>query len=244
LGKSRKKITSTGSRRIGNRIRAPLLSLIPFLLLASPAAGQEVTTQFWPEIDTFIRLGERSRIYVPLSNTREGMGDSENDGTVGVYFDYYVLPIAKVGLHADDSRRRRVLLRAGYGYTAAGGGQPATNALSAEATGRAILPWELLASLRNRFDLNFTGGEFDPRYRIRLRVERDVVLGKPMLTPYVYGESFYSFDHGNWFKTRAALGLEFHLWERFVPELYFQRDYNASGADVNGFGLVVSIYFR
>ena len=218
--------------------------MVPFLPLASRAAGQEVTTQFWPEIDTFVRLGADTRIYVPLSNTREGPANPERDGTVGIYFDYYVLPIAKVGRHADDSRRRRVLLRAGYGYTAAGGGQPATNALSAEATGRAILPWELLASLRNRFDLNFTGGQFDPRYRIRLRLERDVVLGKPTLTPYAYGESFYSFDNGNWFKTRAALGLEFHLWERFVPEVYFQRDYNASGTDVNGFGLVVSIYLR
>jgi hypothetical protein len=225
-------------------MRALFRSLAAVLLFASPAAGQEITTQFWPEIDTFVRLGENARIYVPLSNTREGTADPERDGTVGVYFDYYVLPIAKVGLHADDSRRRKVLLRAGYGYTAAGDGQPATNTLLAEATGRAILPWELLASLRNRFDLNFTGGHFDPRYRIRLRLERDIVLGKATLTPYAYGESFYSFDNGNWFRTRAALGLEFHLWERFVPEVYFQRDYNASSADVNGFGLVVSIYLR
>ena len=40
-------------------------------------------------------------------------------------------------------------------------------------------------------------------------------------------------------------GLEFHLWERFVPEVYFQRDFNSgSNRDVNGVGLVLSIDLR
>lgn len=225
-------------------MRALIGSLASVMLLASPGAGQDIATQFWPEIDTFLRLGANTRIYVPLSNTREGRKDSDRDGTAGIYFDYYVLPIAKLQLIADTSRSRRLLLRVGYGYTAAGGGQPATNTLTAEWTGRLPLPWDLLASDRNRFDLNFTGGEFDPRYRNRFRLERNVALGKPTLTPYAYGEFFYSFDGGNWFRTRAALGVEFHLWKRFVPEVYFQRDYNARSRDVNGFGVVVSIYLR
>ena len=226
---------------------AALQVLAPFLALVSSAAAQELTTQFWPEIDTFVRLNENMRIYVPLSRTKEGAGDSDQDGTTGVYFDYYTSPIAKLAFAepADSSRTRRLLLRAGYGYTAAGDGQPTTSTLTAEVTGRLFLPWDLLASDRNRFDLNFTGGEFIPRYRNRLRLERNVDLGKPTLTPYVYGEFFYSFNDGDWIKARAAAGLEVHVWERFVPEVYFQRDFNkGSSGDVNGFGLVLSIYLR
>lgn len=229
------------------RPRAALWLLLLAAAVASPAAAQDVTTEFWPEIDTFIRLNENMRIYVPISKTREGVEDSELDGTVGVYFDYFTFPIGRYRFlpKSDAARQRLLLIRSGYGYTASGSGQPATHALNVEFTGRLPLPWKLLASNRNRFDLNFTGGEFDPRYRNRLRLERDITLGKPTLTPYVYGEFFYSFDDGEWFKTRAAVGLEFHLWQRVVPEVYFQRDYNKGTAtDVNGFGLVLSIYLR
>jgi hypothetical protein len=216
------------------------------LALAAPAAAQDVTTQFWPEIDTYVRLSDSMRIYVPISKTREGTDDSDQDGTTGIYFDYYALPIAKQWFRgpADASRSRRLLLRAGYAYTAGGDGQPATNTITGELTGRQPLPWEILGSLRNRFDLNFTGGDFDPRYRVRLKLERNVAIGKPSLTPYVYGEFFYSFDDGDWFRTRATAGLEFHIWERFVPEVYFQRDFNLGTSDVNGVGLVLSIYLR
>jgi len=234
-------------RTTGRHLRTVLRTLALALVLAAPAAAQEVTTQFWPEVDTFVRLSEDMRIYVPLSRTREGTDDSDQDGTVGIYLDYYTLPIAKLHLvgPANAPRTHRLLLRAGYGYTAGSDGQPATNTLTAEATGRLSLPWDLLVSDRNRFDLNFTGGEFDPRYRNRLRIERNVDLGKPTLTPYVYGEFFYSFDEGDWIKIRATAGLEFHLWERFVPEVYFLRDFNAGlSGDVNGIGLVLSIYLN
>jgi hypothetical protein len=226
---------------------AVLRVLALFLALAAPASAQDVTTQFWPEVDTFIRLNENMRIYVPLANTREGTDDSDLDGTVGVYFDYYTLPILKLNLAgpANDARTHRLLLRAGYGYTAGSDGQPATNTLTVEATGRLSLAWQILASDRNRFDLNFTGGEFDPRYRNRARLERSVAIARTTLTPYVYGEFFYDFNDGDWNKIRVAAGLEFHMWERFVPEVYFQRDYNkGSSGDVNGFGLVLSIYLK
>ena len=231
----------------GRHTRAVLSALTLVLVLAPHAAAQEVTTQFWPEIDTFVRLGDKMRIYVPVSRTKEGIGDSDQDGTVGIYLDYYALPISKLDFLAppDDSRTNRLLLRAGYGYTAGGDGQPATNTLEAEWTWRLPLPWELLLSDRNRFDLNFTGSDFDPRYRNRVRLERNVDLGKPTLTPYVYVEFFYDFDQGDWIRIRATAGLEFHLWERFVPEVYFQRDFNSGpSGDVNGIGLVLSIYLR
>ncbi len=221
--------------------------LAPILAHAAPAMAQDVTTQFWPEVDTYVHLNENMRIYVPLSGTKEGTDNSDQDGTAGVYFDYYTSPIAKLNLvgPAYHARAHRLQFRVGWGFTAGGSGQPATNTLTAQWTGRLSLPWEILASDRNRFDLNFTGGELDPRYRNRVRLERNVAIGKPSLTPYLYGEFFYDFDAGDWLKTRVTAGVEFHLWERFVPELYFQRDFRSgSGGDVKGFGLVLGIYLR
>lgn len=226
-----------------------LRALVPALVLAAPAAAQDVTTQFWPEIETYVRLNDNMRIYVPASNTKEGLDDSDHDGTVGVYLDYYASPISKLNLlgPANEVRRHRLLLRAGYGYTRGDDGQAPTNTLTAEATWRLTIPWELLLSDRNRFDLAFSGGEFNPKYRNRVRLDRNVDLGKWALDPYVYGEFFYDFDDGAWVKTRVTAGLEVHVWERVVPEIYFQRDYGSqpgSTDDVRGFGLVVSIYLN
>ena len=179
-----------------------LCALTGVLALAVvPAAAQDVTTQFWPEIDTFIRLDENFRIYVPISKTREGTNNSGQDGTAGVYLDYYASPIANRFLAgpANAPRMHRLLLRLGYSYTAAGDGEPGTNTLSADATWRMTIPWELLLSDRNRFNLNFTGGDFDPRYRNRIQLERHVDLAeKTSLNPYAYGEFFYDFDQGAW----------------------------------------------
>jgi len=229
------------------RRRSALLALGAGLALAAPVAAQDISTQFWPEVDTFVHMNDHMRIYVPLSGTKEGTDDSDQDGTTGIYLDYYVAPIAAPHLFgpANIPRMHRLLFRVGYGYSAGGDGAPATNTLTAEATWRATIPWELLLSDRNRFDLNFTGGDFDPRYRNRIRLERNVNFGNWALTPYAYGEFFYDFDDGAWLKTRATAGIEVHVWERVVPELYIQRDYgHGSTPDVRGFGLVVSIYLR
>ena len=228
------------------RASAARLALVALFAIAASASAQEVTTQFWPEIDTFVRLNKDMRIYVPLSRTKAGIDDSGQDGTVGVYLDYYASPIANLWLPgpANVSRMHRLLLRAGYSYTAGGNGEPGTNTLTTEATWRMTIPWELLLSDRNRFDLNFSGGDFDPRYRNRVRLDRNVDFGKWSLNPYAYGEFVYDFDQGKWIRTRVTAGLELHVWERVVPEVYFQRDFNSDSSDVNGIGLVVSIYLR
>lgn len=230
-------------------LRAGLATFVAGMMLASIAAAQEISTQFWPEVDTYIHLDPNLRIYVPVSRTREGADDSDQDGTVGAYLDYFVAPMANLHLLGPSNvpRMHRMLLRMGYGYTAGGDGGPPTHTLTAEATWRMTIPWEILLSDRNRFDLNWTGGNFDPRYRNRIRIDRDVDFGAWSLNPYAYGEFFYDFDDGAWLKTRATVGLEVHVWDRVVPEIYFQRDYGkgpGSTNDVRGVGLVMSIYLN
>jgi hypothetical protein len=99
--------------------------------------------------------------------------------------------------------------------------------IDAEGTFRQLPPSKLLVSERNRFDLNFTSGKFDPRYRNRIRLERSFDVGETRLIPYANGEFFYGFSGGKWIKTRVAAGPGVQVWERFVPEVYVQRDYNS-----------------
>ena len=230
----------------GSRVAlAALCSLV--LAIAAPLAAQEdVKTEFWPQIDTFLRLNDSMRLYVPIARTREGTENSDQYGTVGAYLDYFVAPIASLHLvgPAFAAQMRRLQLRVGYGYTEAGNGQPASNTMTAEATARMVLPWEILASDRNRFDLRFSGGDFDPRYRNRVQLERNAVLGQTTLTPYASGEFFYDFNNGDWFKIRVTGGLEVHLSERVVAEAYFQRNFVKDSTDVNGIGLVLKLYLR
>ena len=207
---------------------ASRLAFLALFALTTSAGAQDVATQFWPEIDTYIRLNDSARIYVPVAKTRVGPDDSDQDGTAGIYLDYFVLPISKLRLVGPSNapRMHRLLLRAGYSYTTSGDGEPGTSTITAAATWVRDLPWKLLLSDRNRFDLGFQGGDFDPRYRNRIRLERSVAICGKTLTPYAYGEFFYSFDQGDWFRIRGTAGIEFHMWERFVPEVYVQRDDN------------------
>lgn len=219
-----------------------LVTLVPGVR----ADAQTSTLQFWPEIDNFIRLGKPTRIYIPLSSTRTGLDDPAQNGTAGIYFDFFTPALGRLRkkLQPDPARRGRVLLRAGYGYSAPGDGSPGTNTLTAEVTGRAHLPGQILLSERNKFDFNYTAGDYDPRYRNRVRLERDIPIGTPTLTPYGYVEFFYDAGDKEWFRTRLVGGLEFHLWERVVPEVYYQADNNYDSENVDGIGVVVSLYFR
>jgi len=227
--------------------RAGVLCTLAVLALASPAKPQTVGPQFWPEVDTYFRFNDDLRLFVPVSQTRSGESNSYENGTIGIYLDYFTQPLTKLDLYgpANDARRRRLQFRVGYGYTASRGQSPATSTIDVEGTFRLLLPWKLLASERNRFDLNFTSGKFDPRYRNRIRLERSFDVGETRLIPYANGEFFYGFNAGKWIKTRAAAGLDVQVWERFVPEVYVQRDYNpAPMPNVSGFGLTLSVYLK
>jgi len=238
----------SGAREAGvGRVRGAVLCTFAALALTSPARSQTVGTQFWPEVDTYFKFNDDLRLFVPVSQTRSGESNSYENGTIGVYLDYFTQPLTKLDLYgpANAARRRQLQFRAGYAYTASRGQSPATSTIDAEGTFRLLLPAKILVSERNRFDLNFTSGKFDPRYRNRIRLERSFGFGQTKLIPYANGEFFYGFNAGRWIKTRAAAGVDVQAWERFVPEVYVQRDYNhGSGPDITGFGLLLSIYLR
>lgn len=223
------------------------------MLFASPAAsGQESdsSNEFWPEMDVFIRLSQKSRLYVPYSGTRRQDLGAYADGQVGVYFDYWAFPALRKTAHSrtDASLSNLLLARAGYMFSRPlnNSGAATEHMLSYELNARLPLPKSLLMSDRNRLDLRWVNGDFRWRYRNRLKLERTFPVGRFELTPYVHGEVFYDINQGSWTRVRYAAGSEWSITKRFVLEGYFLRQNDWVGVPkyVNAIGMAVQFYFR
>lgn len=228
------------------------LALVLLLASASAASGQEpdLENQFWPEIDAFIRLSQKSRLYVVYSGTRREDLGAYADGQTGVYFDYWALPALRRARHSrtDASLSNLLLARAGYMYSRPlnSSGASTEHMLSYELNARLPLPASMLLSDRNRVDLRWVDGDFNWRYRNRLKLERTFPLGRFELTPYAHGEVFYNIDQRAWTRVRCAAGAEWSITRRIVLEGYFlrQNDWKSVPQFVNAIGMAVQLYFR
>jgi hypothetical protein len=96
------------------------LLLLTCLLLALPgrAAGQELPddtrNEFWPELDAYVQLSDRTRLFflASLTNARES---KYREMMVGGHVDVAVKPIRSSLRHTPDVLKRRYLsMRAGY----------------------------------------------------------------------------------------------------------------------------------
>ena len=237
------------------RTRSPTAChlLAGFLLLfACSAHGQEdeTTNEFWPEVNVFINLGERSRLFAMYSATRQESLGTYADGQTGIYFDFWIIPPfrRRVNSHADLSRSKMLLVRSGYLFSRPknDSGAATEHVLTIEGTGRAHLPASLLLSDRSRVDLRWINGAFRWRYRNRLKLERTFRSGWLELTPYGYVEGFYSVDTKRWTRLRYAAGAEWAVTRKIVLEGYLlrQNDWGSSPRFVNAVGVVAQFYFR
>ena len=231
------------------RTRLPSVCL---LLLACTASGQDADTasEFWPEVNVFINLGERSRLYAMYTATRQESLGTYADGQTGIYLDFWIIPPfrGRVNSHVDLSRSKMLLVRSGYLFSRPknNSGASTEHMLTMEATGRAHLPASLLLSDRNRVDFRWLNGAFRWRYRNRLKLERTFRAGRFEFTPYGHVEGFYSVDQKAWTRLRYAAGAEWTLTRRIVLEGYFLRqdDWRSSPRHVHAVGVVAQFYFR
>ena len=231
---------------------ARIVLLVFLLALASNTNGQDSdsTTEFWPEINIFINLNEKSRIFILGTATKQENLGTYADGQAGVYFDFWTLPALRMRLrsHADASRSKLLLVRAGYLFSRPknNSGAATEHMLTSEGTGRAHLPASLLLSDRNRIDLRWLNGDFRKRYRNRLKLERTFHTDRFEFTPYAHAEVFYDLNQSNWTRLRYAAGMEWSVTRRLVLEGYFlrQNDWRSSPRFVNAVGVVAQFYFR
>jgi hypothetical protein len=223
------------------------------LIGAGATFAQEPTTrqEFWPEIDVYIHIKPKVRLYL-LGTVSKSVEDGELfnaqsfEGQFGAHVDYLPSPY--------------VILRTGYRYGTALGDNDddfREHRILTEQTFKKVLPWGLLLSDSNREDFRFIKGDFSFRYRNRVQIEREfrVFRGRTM-TPYVSGAIFYDTRYDVWNRNRFSAGLMTSLRpgplgkmllpkHQVILDLYVlkQNDSRSSPNHVTGFGAVLAFYF-
>jgi len=223
-------------------------AFILYLLLCGTSVQAQDETQFWPEVDTYVKLSPRTRLFFDA-----GLSSDQDtrtlDGEFGANFDFYLRSFLHPHLRDLDPATSKLLtFRVGYRYlpsfheTSANENRPI-----AEITGRFNLPWDVLLSDRNRFDFRFIQGQpFSWRYRNRVTLERNFEIRAYAFTPYVRGELYYDSRYDKIAKNAFTIGIVFPLTKRTEFELYYedQRDSSSTPSyHTRGIGLVLGLYF-
>jgi len=235
------------------RVSALIVFLFFFVFSTQAARAQQPTTrnEFWPEIDVYINLKPKLRLYL-LGTVSKSVEDGELRNARG--FE------AQIGAHIDYLPNEHVILRAGYRFGTSVGqtGEPfKEHRLLTEQTLRKLLPRGLMLSDRNREDFRFVNGDFSFRYRNRVTLEREFhLLKRRTVTPYVSGEIFYDTRYKTWNRNRLAVGVQTSLRRgpirklllpkrQIILDLYYMRqnDSRSEIQHVNGIGAALGFYF-
>jgi hypothetical protein len=227
------------------------VSLLILLFAVAPASAQETENQFWPEINAFVGLGGKTRLFLLYSATRQENLVEYSDGQVGAFVDFYMFRLLgrNVHQHADAARSKTLMIRAGYmlDRTPPDSSETSiTHMPSIEAHGRITLPGKILLSDRNRLDFKIVDGEYRPRYRNRIKVERNFKTGRFELNPYAHAEAFYDWHLNTFNRFRYSAGIEWTLTRHVILESYYtrQNDTAPTRKSINALGAVVQFYLR
>ncbi len=226
-----------------------LILLMGFMLCSWQLLAQDSTAvkqEVWPEINLFYKLNNKFRIYALYSATKL-KNSSYTDGGWALYLDYFALPNIrkKLSMEVRDSTRGYYLwLRAGYMYstTPADSKDPfKLHTFVAEANLQFHLPYEILLTNKNRFDLRFIEGVFEPRYRPRLTLEKDLHTAYMYFTPNIYAEYFAYFGEKGFNRFRVSAGIQTKVTKHIEFETYFLHEFDngerVEGLNAMGFSL-------
>lgn len=231
-----------------------IILVLVFLLLVGVDAGAQSSPdtqkEFWPEVQAFIELNPKFRIFLNASVSK-----SVEDGEILKGNAYEGL----VGAHLDYVPNQHFFLRVGYRFIKSleDIDPYEEHRIVVEQHLRKLLKGDILLSDRNREDFRFVNGDFSFRYRNRLTLEREFIVKNRSLTPYASGEIFYDSRFDVWNRNRYSVGMVVSIKRRHAPlkmlfpkrdvtlDLYYMRqnDSRSSPAQVNGFGIAVGIHF-
>ena len=228
-----------------------LLISLAFGARAVSAQQPATSNEFWPEIDLYINIKPKLRVFL-LGTVSKSVEDGELFN--GKAFE------SQIGVHIDYIPSKHLILRTGYRYGTSVGDtdQPyKEHRFLAEQTLRKMLPGSLLLSDRNREDFRFIDGDFSFRYRNRVTIEREFHLFRERgVTPYVSGEIFYDTRSSAWNRNRFGAGAQISLRRgsvlkmlmpkhQIILDLYYMRqnDSRSQTRHVNALGGALAFYF-
>lgn len=224
-----------------------ILGLVMFLILPGTVAyAQEAAEiQFWPEVDVFIPLRPKLKLFLLVTVTKAEETRNNLEGQVGIHLDYTV--------------NKKFMLRGGYrhGSSLSEGDPFKEHRIVLEQTFRHPLPLDVLLTDRNREDFRWVNGQFSARYRNRLTVEREFKVFGRRLTPYSSAEVYYDTRFDTWNRNRLTIGVQIPFKKGFplitladqkrqvVLDIFFtrQNDSRSQPSRIKAFGTALSIYF-
>jgi len=247
------------SPRWGWRAEGGIIACIAAAALAGAAAtaSAETSNQFWPELDGYFALSERTRLYLMATASRaeqaqgESGGLSRQDMQAGVHLDVTLTPRFRPDLAKGDWQRNRYLwMRIGYRYGRSLGDLEERDPYRErrgifELTGRTPpLAGGLEYVSRFRWDARDVNDVDSNRYRLRLQIEKSLSYKGRSLVPYVNAEAFYDTRYDAWTRERYQAGMEIQLnpnW-RIEPSLAYQSDSRSTPDRINALGLVLKYF--
>ncbi len=228
-----------------NRAWILATNVILVALFSAPALGQ--TKQLWPELDVYVKINQKVRLYFSAAGTKENGESTDED--FGVSIDFHVKPLISLknihGSHPDESKSKLVLVRAGFHYIPSREG-PAESRIAFDAIPRLPLKAGLVAVARNRVEFRFINSDFSWRFRHRLGIERNVAIRTYEITPYARAEFYYDSAYKKWSRTALSAGCVFPIRKHSEIETYFEhqnRTEKSPNRQVNAIGIQLNLYF-
>jgi len=206
---------------------------------AGPAAAQDTAREVWPEVDVWVQLTTKVKLYFPFSVSRS-RDTKYTEALIGARVDFRV--------------NRYVSVRAGYGYiwsiSDTDGDPPyREHRPLGELSLRAFPGASILLIDRNRVDLRFINGDYSYRYRNRLRLERTFTFDRwpptRTLTPYAMEELGYDSRYDTFNRSRFTAGVETQFTRTVMVDLYVVRqdDSKASVERLYALGLALNLTY-
>lgn len=224
------------------------LCVLPVVLLMTVCAqSQESDTskELWPEIDAYVPLKEKVRLFFRFSVTKSEETRKNTEGQVGAHIDYTV--------------NKRLVLRAGYryGFSLAEMDPFIEHRPLLEQTYREQLPLRILLSDRNRQEFRIVNGNFSFRYRNRLMLEREFLLPGRSITPYGSVEVYHDSRFSVWNRNRLTAGVQIQLKKalpllrlvtprkQVILDVYYtkQNDSRSQPHHLHAIGAALAIHF-
>jgi len=205
------------------------------------------TTQFLPEIDTYVKLAPEVRFTFQVKGTREG-GDP-TQAEIGPSLDFFLKPWLKLqnvtAFDLDDAKKRPLVFSVGY-RALPSPNAPFENRMELAATPHLPLSVTMLMYDRNRIELDWQSGKFTWRYRNLLAVEKTFAIRSYHPRAYAKVEEFYESQYQKWSTTALYAGGTFPIGQHVELSPYYEHQNNTGkkpNQQLNQVGLILNLYF-
>ena len=198
----------------------------------------------------YYRINEKFRLYGLASGTKTN--SSYQDGSLGAFVDYFAKPWLRKRINTTDINRSSTgyywWFRIGYTYSVAppDAKKHDVNTLETETNNAYHLPADIVLQTRNRMDWRWINGLFQPVYRPRIKVTKNLKTEYLTFNGYVWSEYFFYLNENEQNRFRICVGIQIKVTKFMDFETYYLHQFNNSPfvTTLNAVGIQFEFYFE